>query len=241
MKNNIVTQLNPPVSMLPNFDKNLESNTIFKAKPGFGSTLISLTQPNSLQSESLRSLRSQLLLRWFNLGNKSLAIVGANLGEGCSYVSANLAIAFAQLGMRTLLIDANLRDPNLHRLFNLKNDIGLSNILSGHTGQVVIDPLDSIDNLSILGAGAISTHSQQLLSRASFTELIKQTTAQYDVVLVDTAPAMLSADAQAAAAACSGVVLVSRLNQTKLADLKEMRNQLAITNAKIVGSVINDF
>ena len=116
MKNNTVTQLNPPVSMLPNLNKSLESNAIFKAKAEFGSTLISLTQPNSPQSESLRSLRSQLLLRWFSLGNKSLAIVGANLGEGCSYVSANLAIAFAQLGMRTLLIDGNLRDPSLHRL-----------------------------------------------------------------------------------------------------------------------------
>jgi protein-tyrosine kinase len=241
MKNNTLTQLPPPVSMLAAVEKNSVNDAILKARDQFGSTLITLSQPNSPQSEALRSLRSQLLLRWFNLGNKSLAIVGANLGDGCSYVSANLAITFAQLGMRTLLIDANLRDPTQHRLFNLKNEIGLSDILSGHTGQVVIDPLGAIDNLSILGAGAVSAHSQQLLSRTSFTELIKQTIAQYDVVLADTAPVMLSADAQAAAAACSGVVLVSRLNHTKLAHLTEMRNQLAITSAKIVGSVINEF
>jgi protein-tyrosine kinase len=243
MKNNTVTQLNPPVSMLTAVEKNLENNStaMYKAKAVFDPALLVMLQPNSPQSEALRSLRSQLLLRWFNLGNQSLAIVGANLGEGCSYVSANLAITFAQLGMRTLLIDANLRHSSQHRLFNLKNDIGLADILSGHTGKVVIDPLDAIDNLSILTAGAASTHSQQLLSRASFTELIKQTTAQYDVVLVDTAPAMLSSDAQAAAAACSGVVFVSRLNHTRLADLTEMRDQLAITNAKVVGSVINDF
>ena len=75
----------------------------------------------------------------------------------------------------------------------------------------------------------------------SFIELMKQITPQYDVVLVDTAPATTTADAQAAAACCSGVLLVSRLNHTKLAHLTEMRDQIAITGAKIVGSVINDF
>ena len=70
---------------------------------------------------------------------------------------------------------------------------------------------------------------------------MKQVTAQYDVVLVDTAPSTMTADAQAAAACCAGVLLVSRLNHTKLSHLTEMRDQIAITGAKIVGSVINDF
>lgn len=229
--------------MLTSIEKNLENNhsNMNSAKNEFGSALFVLKQPNSQQSEALRLLRSQLVLRWFNLGNKSLALVGVNLGEGCSYLSANLAVVFAQLGLRTLLVDANLRDPSQHRLFNLKNEIGLSDILAGHAGQVVINPLGTIENLSVLSAGSISGNAQELLSRTTFIELMKQITPQYDVVLVDTVPGSMTADAQAAAACCSGVLLVSRLNHTKLSHLTEMRDQIAITGAKIVGSVINDF
>ena len=243
MKNNTVTQLNPAVSTLTAVEKNLEDNhsKMYSAKNEFGSALFVLKQPNSQQSEALRSLRSQLMLRWFNIGNKSLALIGTNMGEGCSYLAANLAIVFAQLGLRTLLVDANLRDPNQHHLFNLKSEIGLSDILAGHTGQVVINPLNTVENLSVLSAGSIQGNAQELLSRATFTELMKQVTAQYDVVLVDTAPSIMTADAQATAASCAGVLLVSRLNHTKLSHLTEMCDQIAITGAKIVGSVINDF
>ena len=243
MNNNTVTQLNPPISILSAVEKNMENNhsNIPNAKNEFGPALFVLKQANSQQSEALRSLRSQLMLRWFNLGNKSLALVGANVGEGCSYLSANLAVVFAQLGLRTLLIDANLRDPSQHRLFNLKQEIGLSDILAGHAGQLVINPLGTIENLSVLSAGSLLSNAQALLSRTTFIELMKQITPQYDVVLVDTAPATTTADAQAAAACCSGVLLVSRLNHTKLSHLTEMRDQIAITDAKIVGSVINDF
>lgn len=241
--NNTVTQLNLPVSPLAATDKNLENNRVNmrSVSNDLGPALFVLKQPNSPQSEAMRQLRSQLTLRWFNLGNKSLALVGANLGEGCSYLAANLAVVFAQLGLRTLLIDANLRDPCQHRLFNLKNEIGLSDILAGDAGQLVINPLAAIENLSVLSAGTLLGNTQALLSRTTFIELMKQITPQYDVVLVDTAPGTMTADAQAAAACCSGALLVSRLNHTKLSELTEMRDQIEITGAKIVGSVINDF
>lgn len=243
MNNNTVAQLNPLVSMLTAVENNLENNhsTMHSAKNEFDPALFVMKQPHSQQSEALRSLRSQLLLRWFNAGNKSMALVGTNVGEGCSYLAANLAVVFAQLGLRTLLVDANLRDPNQHRIFNLKNEIGLSDILAGHTGQVVINPLDTIESLSVLSAGNVPSNAQELLSRTTFIELMKQVTPQYDVVLIDTAPGTTTADAQAAAACSSGVLLVSRLNHTKLSDLSDMRDYIAITGAEIVGSVINDF
>lgn len=241
--NNTVTQLNLPVSQLAAVDNHLENNRVNMRSVinDFGPALFVLKQPNSPQSEAMRQLRSQLTLRWFNLGHKSLALVGANFGEGCSYLAANLAVVFAQLGLRTLLIDANLRDPCQHRLFNLKNEIGLSNILAGDAGQLVINPLVTIENLSVLTAGTLLSNTQGLLSRTTFIELMKQITPQYDVVLVDTSPSAVTADAQAVAACCSGALLVSRLNHTKLYQLTEMRDQIAITGAKIVGSVINDF
>jgi Mrp family chromosome partitioning ATPase len=101
--------------------------------------------------------------------------------------------------------------------------------------------LESVENLSILSAGAVASNPLELLSRTSFKGLIKQAAAQYNVVLVDTTPVTITADAQATVAHCGSALLVSRLNYTKFSDLTEMRDQIAITGAQIVGSVINDF
>ena len=106
-------------------------------QPGQGNyseELVAAYQPFSQQVEALRALRSQLMMRWFNETNKSLAVVTANAGEGGSYLASNLAVMFSQLGERTLLIDANMRNPRQHIIFNLKENRGLSDILAGRAG-----------------------------------------------------------------------------------------------------------
>jgi protein-tyrosine kinase len=203
--------------------------------------LIAITQPNAPQVEALRVLRSQLLKRWFSEGQRSLAIVSANAGEGSCYLAANLAVTFAQLGKRTLLIDANLRDPHQKHIFNLKENVGLSDILAGQAGVVTIAQLDALENLSVLTTGSVSQNVQELLSRDTFIEFMKQAVAQYEVVLVDAAPTASMADAQDTVARCDGALIVSRLNHTRLSDLIEVRDQIAVSGAQPVGSVINDF
>ena len=94
----------------------------------FSKDLVAAYQPFSRQVEALRALRSQLILRWFNEGNKSLAIVAASESDGCSNLAANLAVVFSQLGEQTLLVDANLREPKQHKIFNLSERRGLSDI-----------------------------------------------------------------------------------------------------------------
>ena len=89
--------------------------------------LIAAYDPFSQQAEMLRTIRSHLELRWFSGEKKTLAIVSATNGDGRSYLAANLAIVFSQLGERTLLIDSDLRQPRQHKLFNLNNAQGLSN------------------------------------------------------------------------------------------------------------------
>lgn len=207
----------------------------------YSDELIAAYQPFSKQVEALRALRSQLMMRWFSEGFKSLAIVSANAGEGGSYLAANLAIVFSQLGERTLLVDANLREPRQHTIFNLKENRGLSDIIAGRAGLDVITQVDSFVDLSVLGAGTVPPNPQELLNRASFTEFMNQAIGQYDVVLVDTTPATITADAQATVARCGGALLVSRLNHTRLSDLTEVRDQIAVTGARVVGAVINDF
>jgi protein-tyrosine kinase len=207
----------------------------------YSAELVAAYQPFTQQVEALRGLRSQLMMRWFREGYKSLAIVSANSGEGCSHLAANLAIVFSQLGERTLLVDANLRDPRQHTFFNLKENRGLSDILAGRAGLDVVTRLESFVGLSVLGAGTIPPNPQELLSRATFTEFMNQAIAHYDVVLVDTTSAAATADAQATVARCGGALLVSRLNHTRLSDIAEVRNQIAVTGARVVGAVINDF
>jgi polysaccharide biosynthesis transport protein len=203
----------------------------------FNSELISIKQPTAQQVESLRLLRGYLLKKWFNTGCRSLGIVSANSNEGSSYLAANLAIVFAQLGKRTLLIDANLREPRQHLIFNIKEIAGLSEILAGET----LTMSETFDNLYVLVAGNVSTNSHESLSRESFTNFMKIATSQYEVVIVDSAPVGLYSDAQDVLANCEGTLVVSRLNHTKFSDLVEIKNQIEVSGAKPVGSVINDY
>lgn len=250
MQNNTVTQLNLPVTKTQTQESAQAKSNGASHGTDFGHQrlspeLIAISQPYAPQVEALRVLRGQLMMRWFNDGHQSLAIVSAKAGDGCSYLAANLAVVFAQLGQRTLLVDANLRDPRQHHIFKLKANSGLSDILAGRADLASAIQMESVENLSVLsagtGTGAAATNPLELLSRASFKGLIKQAAAQYDVVLVDTTPVKMTADAQATVAHCGSALLVSRLNHTKFSDLAEMRDQIAVTGAHIVGGVINDF
>ena len=207
---------------------------------GFSKALVAAYQPFSPQVEALRALRSQLVLRWFNEGNKALAVVSANAGEGCSNLAANLAVVFSQLGEQTLLIDANLREPSQQSIFNLRESRGLSDLLIGRADLGVVTKIDSLPDLSVLGAGTVPPNPQELLSRKSFAELIHKARDQYDVVIVDTPPATITSDAQAVAARCGGALLVSRLNKTRLSDLANVRDQLIVSDVQIIAAIVND-
>jgi protein-tyrosine kinase len=207
----------------------------------FSKELVAAYEPFSKEVEAYRALRSQLMMRWFQEGHRCLAFIGVNQGEGLSYLIANMAVTFSQLGARTLLIDANMRSPKQHQIFNLKDHIGLSDLIVGRTGMNAIYDIESIQDLSVLTAGTIPPNPQELLGRASFSYLMRIASENYDVVLVDAPPAMDSADAQIIAAQCQGALIVSRLNHTKLTDITTVRNQMEITGAKVVAAVINEF
>ena len=123
----------------------------------------------------------------------------------------------------------------------LKKIVAYQILLLGRAGLDVVNQIEFFDELSIVTAGTIPPNPQELLNRASFTYFMNQAASQYDVVIVDTPPATESADAQAIVARCGGALLVSRLNNTRLADITEVRNQIAVTGARVVGAVINDF
>lgn len=208
---------------------------------GFGKELVAAYQPFTPRVEALRALRMQLMLRWFAAGNTALAIVSANEREGRTYLAANLAIVFSQLGERTLLIDANLQNARLHKVFRIDNKPGLSPALVGRTdGQLNIEKIPHFENLWVLPAGAPPPNPEELLARNEFEEILRTLSSQYDIVLVDTPPGSSGIGAETVAYRCGAGLLVTRRNRTRLADVRDFTERLQ-GRAELVGSVLNTF
>jgi len=204
--------------------------------------VIAAFNPFSPIVEQLRALRTQLMLRWFaaNSTQKGLAIVSPTQGEGRSFVAANLAVVFSQLGERTLLIDADLRTPKQHTLFKTANNMGLSAVLSGrikpeHAALKVGALLD----LSVLPAGATPPNPQELLSREAFSAMLAKYSESYDVIIIDTPAAEKSADAQTVAARAGAALLVARNHLTPVSNLQSLAAKLQYSNIAVVGSLLN--
>lgn len=207
----------------------------------YSAELLAAYQPFTPQVESLRALRTQLKLRWFNGARKRLALIAPSPESGCTFHAANLAVVFAQLGEKTLLIDANLRDPRLHQIFNLGNHQGLTEILGGRVDHAPIAQIPKLGSLSVLPAGPIPPNPGELLSRGTLQGVLSQLDPYFDVILIDTAPAIPYTDAQAIAVASGGALLIARQDKTRLNDLASVKENLAITGTEIAGVVLNKF
>jgi chain length determinant protein tyrosine kinase EpsG len=204
--------------------------------------LVAAFEPFSPLVEQLRSIRSQLLLRWCDkeARRNTLAIVGAAAAEGRSFLAANLAIVFSQLGERTLLIDANLRTPRQHELFKLDNKAGLSNLLAGRAEEDVIVPVTALSSLDVLPSGPVPPNPLELLNRQAFKEILARVAADYEIVLIDTPAMGCGADAHMIAVRAGAALAVARNNQTRVGAFGEMVRELTRSGVTVVGSVFND-
>jgi protein-tyrosine kinase len=200
-------------------------------------------EPFHPRAEELRTLRTQLLIRWSGTGNRErlLAVVSPGRGEGRSYVVANLAVVFAQLGQRTLLIDADLRAPRQHRIFNVDNRIGLSSVLAGRADSSAVVAVPEFGTLSLLPAGACPPNPQELLLRPAFAALLEELRAAFDVILFDTPPGRLYADAQSLAFRAGNAMVLARKDHTRYADAASVIRELSDAGANVVGTVLNTF
>jgi protein-tyrosine kinase len=205
--------------------------------------LVAAYQPFSAQVETMRDLRSQLMARWFRgvQQHKTLAMVSPGNGEGRSYLAANMAIMFSQLGERTLLIDGDMRYPRQHHLFNLENQAGLSSILSGRSNATSIQHITSFSDLSVLTAGPTPPNPQELLGRPMFTSLMTYVAQEFDVVIIDTPAASKYADAAIIAMQSQGALIVTRQNTTRLRKTQQLANGLEELGVEMVGAVLNNY
>lgn len=199
--------------------------------------------PRSPQVESLRGLRSQLVLRWLdtNPTSKALSIVSGERNEGRSFIAANLAVVFAQLGERTLLVDADLRHPRQHKLFGLDGRVGLSTMLSGRGGMEAIQSIPSLENLAVLPAGVLPPNPAELLARPQLPLVLQQFANRFDVVLLDTTAWGANADAQIVAVRSGAALIVARKNAARTWRVQGVSAQVSEARATIVGAVLNSF
>jgi chain length determinant protein tyrosine kinase EpsG len=203
--------------------------------------LVAAHTPFSDEVEILRSLRGQLLTRWFNLGHKTLAVTSANVEDGASLLAANLAIVFSQLNKKTLLIDANLRRSVQNSLFNIETKLGLANILANKQGSYELARLNSLPNLSILPAGTTVPNPQELLNSNGFSELITNLEKVYDIIIFDSSPLILGSDALTVAANAKAAIVVARKNKTLAVEIQHLVQQLHMANTNILGSVLQGY
>lgn len=199
-------------------------------KASFSTSLVAAFDPFSKQVESLRSLRTQLMLRWFERGYKAITISSARDDDGSVALAANLAVVFSQLGERTLLIDANLRDPSQHKMFRLNNQHGLSDVLVGRASTDMVVRIPSLLNLSVLTAGAVPPNPQELLNKNAFDELLASFAEQYDVIIVNTSPILKASDAEIVAKKIGGALIATEQHKTALKD-----TQAAIESCRALG------
>jgi len=199
-------------------------------------------RPASRVGEAMRALRSQLMLRWFARmpGRPALAITGVGRGEGRSFIASNLAVAFAQMGQRTVLIDADLRHPTQHVLFRIRQRRGLAAILADRAGSDAIADVPGVPGLSVLPAGVMPPNPQELLARPSFDALLADLATRYSIILIDTSAAADSADSQWVSQRTRGTLLVARRDRTPVERLVDLDATLRELDVQVVGSVYND-
>jgi protein-tyrosine kinase len=208
---------------------------------GVADDVIAAYMPQSDAVEPLRALRSQIILRWFNTASRRvLAVTSAERGEGRSWLAANLATMFAQLGERTLLIDADMRHPRQHRIFNIDNSVGLSALLTGRAGREIARRIHPQLRLFLLPAGIMPPNPQELLARPVFDVILDHFAAQFSLVILDTPAASETADAQILAANAGNAVMLARRNCTSQTKLAAAMQMFIDTGVNVIGSVINE-
>lgn len=206
--------------------------------------LVALNQPFSVQAEAFRAIRSQVMMRVFNEqadANRALAIVSPDSGDGKTFFAANLAVTLAQLGGRTLLIDADMRGPRQHEVFNLPNKSGLSGVLSGRAESQVVQQVPGVSSLFLLPVGITPPNPLELVERPAFGLLIRELVSKFDHVVVDTPAAEYGSDSAVVAARCGAALVVARQNKSSVRSLEDLVGNLAETPTKLAGVIFNEF
>ena len=208
--------------------------------------LIVQRDPKSPISEIFRTLRTNIQFMTTSKELKTIVVTSTLPGEGKSWVSANLAIIFAQAGKRVILVDADMRKGRLYHLFNVPPKPGLSNYLSGveaidSNRNNIIDYIreTEIDNLFFIPSGNVPPNPSELLVSDRASEMVKQLKKMSDVVIFDGTPSLLVTDAIILSRFVDSTIIVTSCNETKIENLDKVKKGIENVGGKIAGVVLN--
>jgi succinoglycan biosynthesis transport protein ExoP len=212
-------------------------------------TAVQLTGWNdrfSIAAEAYRNAVLSILLSDTNKRSRSYVISSPNAGEGKTTIVSNLGVALSKSKLRVVLVDGDLRRPNLHRAFGMSNTYGLRNILQGEVdletakAEDIVRPT-ALPNISIVPAGEGAEDSVELLHSSYFEPLLARLKRDFDVVLVDSPPILHMADARVLAGQSDGVILVFRAGTTTRDQAAGARDLIDNDGVRLIGTILNDF
>lgn len=210
--------------------------------------LVVANEPFSEHAERFRNLRSQLLLKVINgtdaagrLG-QVIAVISADRADGKTFVASNLAITLAQLGGRVALVDADMRNARLQRLFEINDrQTGLSEALNGRAEPGLCVPSPEFSNLFVLPSGVIPPNPQELVERPTFALLLDELRTKFDFVIVDTPAADVGIDCVAIAARCQQALLVVRAGVSEAKSVKRLQQFCSRARVQVLGTILNEY
>lgn len=229
--------INNTIKSVKDIENHLDSPIIGVIPKNVGSALIMKGKSESLASQAYRTLRTNIQFykdKWLH----TILVTSPGTEEGKTTVTANLALAIAGSGKNVLIIDCDLRKPTLHKIFQISNEKGLSDVLVENTN--IEDLVHNIsENLDILTAGNVQRDASEILSSENMGNFLRRVETKYDKIIIDS-PAILSVtDAQVLSTKVDGVVFVIASEQSSIESIKKSRDLLNLVNANIIGVVLN--
>lgn len=208
----------------------------------FSSEVVMLSDPTGARAEAIRTLRTHIMAQHVEDGRRGLAVCAASVGVGATFVSVNLAVALAQIGVKVLLIDGDMRAPQIDQFILPPNEPrGLRTYLEG--GDAELSHLvqnEVIENLSVMFSGGVALKPQELLAEEKFSAIIGRCLRDYDLTIIDTSPANSCADARRISTVVGYSLIVAKRHVSFVNDLKTLVAQLQEDRAQVVGAVMNE-
>jgi protein-tyrosine kinase len=206
-------------------------------------SLVILESPDSIEAEAIRGLRTRIMAQHVREGRRALAICTPTEDTGSSFVAANLATAMAQIGVKTLIVDANLRAPKIAELFRLdEGSAGLSDYLADPDLSIESVVQDTaLPYLSVITAGGLRPDPQELLSGTRFKSFMDQLLREFELTILDTTATSRCTDAQRVATVAGYSLIVARKHKSHVKDVATLVGLLRADRSTVVGTVLNDF
>lgn len=204
-----------------------------------GLNLVTQNDPKNPGAEAYRVIRTGIQFAQAGKELQTIALTSCMPNEGKSTTIANLAVVLTQAGKSVLLIDCDMRNPTVHKNFNLSNKVGLSSCISMGTALSDAVQKTSIEGLYALTGGVIPPNPSELLGSEQMKNVLQRAKEQYDYVLIDTPPVMPVTDALIVGRFVDGMILVIASAEVKVEMARDVKNQLVNAGANILGVVLN--